>query len=319
MSQQTDMVLSLLDKQGFIILDGALATELERRGYKLNTSLWSAEVLIKNPKLIQQVHLDYFLAGADVATTSSYQVSDEGLEEAGLSTIDASKLVKRSVELAMKAKLDVHAQQPDRKLIVAGSVGPYGAYLANGAEYRGDYRLSEDQFKAFHRPRMRALVEAGVDVLAIETIPSFPETLALQNLLSEFPAARAWFSFTLKDSGHISDGTSLRQVAEILETSKRIIAIGVNCVPPESTIEALQLLSGLTKKPLVVYPNSGESYDASSKKWDDRRKERSDLATLAPKWFSARAKFIGGCCRTTPTEIRNVRRALESIAKSSDI
>ena len=166
---------------------------------------------------------------------------------------------------------------------------------------------------------MRALVEVGVDVLAIETVPSFPETLALRNLLSEFPAARAWFSFTLKDSAHISDGTSLRQVLEILETSKQVIAIGVNCVPPESTIEALQLLSGLTKKPLVVYPNSGEIYDASSKKWDDKRKERFDLATLAPKWFSAGAKFIGGCCRTTPTEIRNVRRALESIAKSSDI
>jgi homocysteine S-methyltransferase len=319
MSQQSDVLLPLLDKQGFIILDGALATELERRGYKLNTSLWSAEVLIKNPRMIQQVHLDYFLAGADVATTSSYQVSDEGLEDAGLSTIDASKLVKRSVELAMKARLEANEQQPDRKLIVAGSIGPYGAYLANGAEYRGDYRLSEDQFKAFHRPRMRALVEAGVDVLAIETIPSFPETLALQNLLSEFPGARAWFSFTLKDSGHISDGTSLRQVADVLETSNQITAIGVNCVPPESAIEALQLLSGLTKKPLVVYPNSGESYDASSKKWNDKRKDRYDLATLAPKWFSAGAKFIGGCCRMTPTEIRNVRRALESIAKGSDL
>ena len=309
----------MLDKQGFILLDGALATELERRGSKLNTSLWSAEILIKNPKLIQQVHLDYFLAGADVATTSSYQISDEGLEEAGLSTIDASKLVKRSVELAMKAKLDVNAQQPGRKLIVAGSVGPYGAYLANGAEYRGDYQLSEDQFKAFHRPRIRALIEAGVDILAFETIPSFPETLALRNMLSEFPDARAWFSFTLKDSSHISDGTSLRQITEALDSSKQIIAIGVNCVPPELAVETLQVLAGLTKKPLVAYPNSGESYNASTKSWDDRRKEKSDLATLAPKWLSAGAKFIGGCCRTTPAQIRNVRRALESAASSSGV
>lgn len=311
MVKHDDALSDLLEKQGFIVLDGALATELERHGSDLNSNLWSADVLLKNPSLIQQVHLEYFLAGADVAITSSYQVSAQGLEKAGLSTVDVSNLVRRSVQLASRAREEANAKQPNRNHLIAGSVGPYGAFLADGSEYRGDYDLSEEELRQFHRARLEALIYAGVDLLAIETIPSFSETLALKALLVEYPTARAWFSFTLRDGSHISDGTSLAKVVDVLDTCAQVVAIGVNCVPPELTMDALKVLASLTAKPLVVYPNSGESYDASSKSWDNKRNQSSDLARLSSEWLDLGAKFIGGCCRTTPEDIRRIRAVLE--------
>lgn len=306
-----DTLSDLLQKQGFIVLDGGLATELARHGCDLNNNLWSGDVLLKNPSLIQQVHLDYFLAGADVATTSSYQVSAPGLEKAGLSTIDAANLVRRSVQLAVRARDEANAKQPNRRRLIAGSIGSYGAFLADGSEYRGDYDLSEDEFKDFHRPRLEALIHARVDLLAIETIPSFRETLALAALLAEY-STKAWFSFTLRDSSHISDGASLAKIVDVLGKCDQVVAVGVNCVPPELATDAVKVLAGLTTKPLVVYPNSGESYDASNKSWDNDREQPSDLARLASEWLHLGAKFIGGCCRTTPEDIRTIRATLES-------
>jgi len=307
--------LILRDHPHCLLIDGALATELERRGYDLNSNLWSADVLIKNPKLIYEVHLEYFLAGADIAITSSYQATLPGLEKAGLSPSEATEIIQRSVGLAQQARIEANALQPDRKLIVAGSVGPYGAYLADGSEYRGDYDLSREEFVAFHRSRMEALISGGVDLLAVETIPSFQETLALKSLLEEYPHVPAWLSFTLRDGWHISDGTSLEEVVGALNANDQIVALGVNCLPPGLATEALQNLARLTKKPLVVYPNSGEVYDASSKTWSYEGNQMTKIAELAPQWYELGARLIGGCCRTTPEDIQNIRRALKPIVQ----
>ena len=301
-----------------LLIDGALATELERRGCHLDTNLWSADVLIKNPKLIHDVHLEYFLAGADIAITSSYQASLPTLENTGLSPSEAVGIVQRSVQLARDARVDTIALQPDRKLLVAGSVGPYGAHLADGSEYRGDYRLSQEEFLAFHRSRFETLIAAGVDLLAMETLPSFREALALKSLLEDYPHMPAWFSFTLRDGMHISDGTSLEEVVKVLNTCDQIAALGVNCSPPSLATEALQNLARLTKKPLVVYPNSGEVYDASSKTWSHEGNQMTKIEELAQRWYELGARLIGGCCRTTPEDIQNIRRTLEPIGKKTD-
>jgi homocysteine S-methyltransferase len=298
-----------------LLIDGALATELERRGCDLNSNLWSADVLIKNPKLIHEVHLEYFLAGADIAITSSYQAALPSLKSAGLSPSDAAETIQRSARLAKQARIDAIALQPGRKLFVAGSVGPYGAYLADGSEYRGDYQLSPEEFMAFHRSRVEALITGGVDLLVMETIPSFRETLALKSLLNDYPQMPAWFSFTLRDGMHISDGTSLEEVVEVLNTGDQVVALGVNCSPPGLATEALQNLARLTKKPLVVYPNSGEVYDASEKTWSREGNRMAKIEELAPRWYELGARFIGGCCRTTPEDIQNIRRALEPIVQ----
>lgn len=186
---------------------------------------------------------------------------------------------------------------------MAGSVGPYGAYLADGSEYRGDYARSADEFTAFHRPRVEALLDAGADLLACETLPSFAEINALAALLTEYPRARAWFSFTLRDSEHLSDGTPLHEVVSVLSAYPQIVALGVNCIALENTTAALQHLHNLTALPLVVYPNSGEHYDAVTKTWHHHGEACETLAGYLPQWTAAGAKLIGGCCRTTPKDI----------------
>ncbi|KTS35221.1 homocysteine S-methyltransferase [Pantoea sp. Ap-870] len=286
-----------------LILDGALATELEARGCNLADTLWSAKVLMENPELIYQVHYDYFAAGANVAITASYQATPLGFAARGLDSGQASALIRQSVTLAQRARDDYRAASgSEAPLLVAGSVGPYGAYLANGAEYRGDYALPAAEMKDFHRPRVAALLEAGVDLLACETLPSFGEIQALISLLAEFPHSSAWFSFTLRDAQHLSDGTPLSKVAEVINAAPQVVAVGLNCVALESVTPALQTLQALTDKPLLVYPNSGEQYDAVSKSWHSAP-SGCTLHDKFPEWQQAGARLIGGCCRTTPQDI----------------
>lgn len=301
---QNNPLTAILEKQPFVILDGAMATELEARGCNLADSLWSAKVLMENPELIREVHLDYYRAGAQVAITASYQATPAGFAARGLDEAQSRALIGKSVELARKAREAYLAENANAGvLLVAGSVGPYGAYLADGSEYRGDYARSADEFTAFHRPRVEALLDAGADLLACETLPSFAEINALAALLTEYPRARAWFSFTLRDSEHLSDGTPLHEVVSVLSAYPQIVALGVNCIALENTTAALQHLHNLTALPLVVYPNSGEHYDAVTKTWHHHGEACETLAGYLPQWTAAGAKLIGGCCRTTPKDI----------------
>ncbi|PPU28434.1 homocysteine S-methyltransferase [Xanthomonas arboricola] len=299
-----------LQQDGYVLLDGALATELEQRGCDLNDALWSARVLMEQPELIYQVHRDYFAAGAQCAITASYQATPLGFAARGLDLSQSQALIARSVALAAQARADhLQAQPQHAPLWVAGSVGPYGAYLADGSEYRGDYALPLAQLMDFHRPRIAALAEAEVDVLACETLPSANEIVALRLLLEEFPQLHAWFSFTLRDAAHLSDGTALAQVIPALDACAQVIAVGINCIALDQVTVALQTLSALTTLPLVVYPNSGEHYDASAKQWHAGSTTACTLADQHAQWLAAGARLIGGCCRTTPRDIAALARA----------
>lgn len=300
-------VATLLATHNTLILDGALATELEARGCDLSDPLWSAKVLIENPELIYQVHLDYFNAGAQCAITASYQATPQGFLRRGLDHEQSLALIAKSVHLAQQARSDYLAQHPQTTpLPIAGSVGPYGAYLADGSEYHGDYALPQEEMIAFHRPRIRALAEAGVDLLACETLPSFSELQALLTLLQEFPTLGAWFAFTLRDSQHLSDGTPLTQVLASLHGNPQALAIGINCIALENVAPALRQFAVLTDKPLLVYPNSGEHYDAVSKTWHACGGEHGSLIDQVGEWQRIGARLIGGCCRTTPKDIRQI-------------
>lgn len=301
---QNNPLTAILAESPFVLLDGAMATELEARGCDLADSLWSAKVLMENPQLIYDVHLDYFRAGAQVAITASYQATPEGFAARGLDETQSRALIARSVELARQARDAYRAENPAAKgLLIAGSIGPYGAYLADGSEYRGDYQRSAQVFQDFHRPRIDALLEAGADLLACETLPSFDEIRALAQLLVEYPVAQAWFSFTLRDSQHLSDGTPLRDVLAFLADYPQILAVGINCIALENTVDALSYLHSQTPLPLVVYPNSGEHYDAVTKTWHHHGEACATLEGYLPLWLAAGAKLIGGCCRTTPKDI----------------
>ena len=303
----------LLKQQKAIILDGGLATELEARGAPLNDSLWSARVLLEQPEMIRRLHLDYFLAGADVATTASYQASFEGFRRRGLSEEEARRLMHLSVELAKEARDLFWAEPENRKgrlfPLIAASVGPYGAYLADGSEYRGRYGLSVQALTDWHRPRLRALLEAGPDVLAFETIPCPEEAEALLRLLEEFPDARAWLSFSCRDGRHISQGELFAEGLRLAAGAQQVIAVGVNCTPPRYISALLEEAKAMTNKPLIVYPNSGEHWDAARHCWAEGEREEG-FGTLPQKWCALGARLIGGCCRTGVEDVRVLREVL---------
>lgn len=306
----TNPIADALNAYGTVVLDGALATVLEARGCNLVDKLWSAKILIEDPELIYKLHYDYYEAGACCVTTASYQASPRTYAHRGLDEGEAVRLIKLSAELAHRARSEYLSKNPSkaqRPLLVAGSVGPYGAYLANGAEYRGDYTLDEAEMIQFHRPRVQALIEAAVDVLAFETLPTLSEAEALTKLLGQFPGKYAWFSFTLRDEQHISNGTPLKEVAEFLDQHEQVAAIGVNCVRLEFVTEALKLLRRHTQKPLIVYPNSGEHYDAVTKTWNSLPSDLK-LVEQLDDWYEAGARLIGGCCRTMPSDITDIYR-----------
>ena len=291
-----------------IVLDGAMASELERRGCDLNDALWSARVLIEQPQLIRDVHYDYFVAGADVATTASYQASFTGFARRGIDEAEATRLMQLSVQLACEARDTFWADAQKRvgrmRPLVAASVGPYGAMLADGSEYRGHYGLSEQQLMDFHRPRIAALLAAGPDLLACETIPCQVEAVALARLLQEeFPHAAAWISFSCRDDANLSEGTPLAAAIAALEPYAQVVAVGVNCTAPRHIAPLLQAAAQASGKRLLTYPNSGEAYDPVTKTWHGSSEPQA-FADAARQWRAAGASCIGGCCRTTPDDIR---------------
>ncbi|MDM5340934.1 homocysteine S-methyltransferase [Fictibacillus enclensis] len=300
---------TILKDYSFVVLDGALATELERYGCTLDDPLWSASILLDKPELIYQVHADYFKAGADVAITASYQATLDGFLSRGINEHKAIQLIKKTVELAKKARDDFWKEKSNQnrpKPIVAASVGPYGAYLADGSEYKGHYGVSDETLEQFHRLRIKALIEAGADILAVETIPSLQEAKIVAKLLKEYPETYAWLSFSLRDGTTISEGTSLKECAESFNESEQIAAIGVNCAPASAATEAVVILHQHTEKPIIVYPNSGETYDPETKTWSGATTCEGELHLAAEDWLRAGARLIGGCCRTEPKHIKKL-------------
>jgi len=304
----TNPIVPFVARQGALVLDGGLATELERRGANLDDALWSARLLADDPALIRQVHLDYYWAGADCCTSASYQATVPGFMARGLSAEAARALIRRAVALTIAARDAFWAAGPHaRRLrpLVAASVGPYGAYLADGSEYRGDYDLDEDGLLAFHRERWALLAGCGADLLACETLPSFAEARALARLLAETPGVWAWFSFTGRDAVHISDGTPIAACAAWLAGRPGVAAVGVNCTPPRLIPDLIRAISAATDTPIIVYPNSGETYDPATRRWQGESAP-AEFGTFSREWRKLGAALIGGCCRTTPAHIRQI-------------
>lgn len=302
-------ISNILAQHSIVVLDGALATELERRGADLNDPLWSAKILLEQPELIKQVHLDYFRAGADCATTASYQATVRGLMQRGLNREQSLRVIQQSVYIAREARDEFWRDEGDvlnrPHPFIAASIGPYGAFLHDGSEYRGDYTLNENELIEFHRERMSVLIDAGADMLACETIPCLLEARALAKLLSEFPNTSAWFTFTARDEIHISHGETIVECAAFLDSNPQVAAIGINCTSPRYINGLIRNLYNATKKPIIVYPNSGEIYDAATNQWLGET-SCDAFGMQARAWYANGARIIGGCCRTTPEHIKQV-------------
>lgn len=294
-----------------VILDGGLATELEARGHDLSDRLWSARLLLTDPDAIEAVHRAYYAAGAQVATTASYQATVPGFVAAGYRPEEALAAIARSVVLARRAR-DAHAAAGDldpSTMLVAGSVGPYGAMLADGSEYRGDYDPGAAVLREVHAPRIDALLEAGADLIALETIPTVREAEVLVRLLDE-AGATGWLSYQCRDDGHTAAGEPIEAAVAVGDGVAGLVAIGVNCTAPRHLPSLLARAAAATDLPRIAYPNGGDRWDASTRRWVTEAPGAGYRAGTVAGWASLGASWLGGCCGTTPADIAGLAAAL---------
>ena len=309
-------MLSLTEQlnRGPVVSDGAMATELEKRGVATNSALWSATAMLDHPDAIQAVHQSYLDAGAKIMTTNTYQANVPAFEQAGIAAAQARQLIQQAVTIAHTARDASHVTDA----VIAGSIGPYGAYLADGSEYTGAYQLTPSAYQDFHRERLALIMAAGVDVLALETMPRLDEVLALVQLITTtWTQQPYWVSFSIKDPQTLCDGTSLAVAAKWVAAQPNVVAVGVNCTTLENIAPALTTLKAAVAVPLIVYPNSGDQYDPVTKTWQETHLSH-QFASFVPQWLAAGARIIGGCCRTTPKDIATVARAL-SVSDSAKL
>lgn len=303
-----------------MLLDGGFSTQLvENVGEQVDGHpLWSARYLATHPRAVMQTHLDFLRAGAEVIITNTYQASIGGFREhLGLAEQESLKLIELAVQMATDAVDTYMKENPSCKVrpLVAGSVGPYGASLHDGSEYTGEYAdtVTREQLAAWHRPRIQTLVAAGVDLLALETIPCQKEAEVLVELIKEFPRVQAWISFSSKDYREIAHGECLKDVAHECwsRNSNQLVAIGVNCLNPKYVTSLLSQINeeGRPHIPLIVYPNSGEVYTPKTG-WTDPDQVPS-VDSYVEEWLSLGVEYVGGCCRTNAKDIQRMRSRVD--------
>ena len=276
-------------------LDGGLSTALENNGNKLTTSLWTGELILVNPSEITKAHLDFISAGADIIITSSYQISYLGCSKRGWSESKTDQALRGSTQLAKDAVL-----KSGKSVKVASSIGPYGAALADGSEYKGNYGVTKSVLKDFHARRLEVLISTSPDLLALETMPDTFEVELLLELLSDCPIPY-WVSYSCKAGNQTNAGQSF---TEAVSLAKDAMAVGINCTAPELITDLLLSAEGV--KPFVVYPNSGRSWNAKTKEWEGSSEAGFD-ELLIKSWISAGAQIIGGCCGIGADEILNLK------------
>jgi homocysteine S-methyltransferase len=299
-------VLDIVGADNTVVLDGGLSTALEQQGADLGGALWTARLLGEAPERIAAAHRAYVEAGARVATTASYQASVEGLVAAGYDAAEARRLITRSVTVAREVRDEVTDTHPG--LLVAASVGPYGAFLADGSEYTGRYGVSSARLREFHESRLELLVAAGPDLLGVETIPDADEAEVLVELLDQFDVP-AWFSYSVRGDT-TSAGQPLSEAYAVLAGSGAVVAAGVNCSEQDDVLGAVQAAVAATGLPAVAYPNRGGSWNSDTKTWDYAGPLDLDLAE---SWIRAGARLVGGCCGTGPADIALLAERVQRI------
>lgn len=278
--------------KNYTLLDGGLATALEDLGNTFTSELWTGELLKSAPAQIREAHAAFVKAGAEIIITSTYQVSFPGCVAKGWTHQEVVDALKNSVQLAR----DAHSPK------VAASIGPYGAYLADGSEYRGNYDATEEQIREFHKDRLEILIACKPDYLAIETIPEIREARVLLQLLRDLNnTIPVWIAFSCKDDLRLSSGESFRDAAVI---SKELGAdyVGINCTSPELVAGLLESAEGYG--PFVVYPNAGRTWNEKLKRLEGATVKLSDQHIR--QWAECGATIIGGCCGIGPQEIAQV-------------
>ncbi len=298
------------------LLDGGFATELERRGLAIKGPLWSSMALLNAPEAVLAVHRSYLEAGADILLTGTYQASSLGFQALGFTLFEAEQRAERTLRAGVELALQARSEHGRPDVLVGVSRVPYGGALANGAEFTGAYGFvsPEEEFTglaAFHAARIGAVAGTGADFLAFETVPKLAEARAIATALDSWPELGAWVSFTCRDGSSTAYGDPVRECAAFLNGVKQVCAVGVNCIPPGLVLPLLGALRTETGRPLVVYPNSGEVWDAEARCWIPGAPLSWD--SFARDWLAAGASVVGGCCRTGPEEVRALRQAAQRV------
>lgn len=282
------------------LIDGGLSTELERLGAQIRGQLWTGQNLLSAPELVKQAHENFVAAGAEVIITSSYQLSRQGFEEIGLTSADANNALRTSVKIAKEAVADTDVK-------VAASIGPYGAILHDGSEFRGDYKVSQTQLEEFHAERLEEILRSKPDMLAIETIPNVVEAKALAKLLKtvEIPF---WFSFTAGSESNLWSGEPIKEAASEISELSGLFAVGVNCLNPELVLPLVSEIHEVTSIPAIAYPNAGGKWDATIGKWVGQSNK--SLAEWVQLWRDSPIEWVGGCCGSSAIDVKAVAKIL---------
>ena len=286
------------------LLDGSLSYPIESRGHGLNSKLWTAKILIDNPKVIEDIHVEYINSGVDYISTSSYQLSVKTLKAEGYNISEIENIFKKSVSVAKKALL----RTKKKNIKILGSFGPFATYLADGSEYTGVYNTKDETIKEFHLENLKIINKLDIDILLYETIPCLREISILNNLL-KLSEKEVWISMTCNNAMKLRDNSSLKKACRILSQSKKISTIGLNCFDPSMTKIAIEKLRLYSNKKVLVYPNSGEKYNCENKTWLGKNKFNDQSIS---NWIEESPDIIGGCCRIGKEEIKQFKTSLEN-------
>lgn len=297
---------SRLEAGGMVILDGGLGTELERRGYRDLGRLWSSALVEADPSALREVHRDFLLAGADVIATATYQAAVPTLLECGHDRESARRVLRDAVTLAVEER-NAHSSGA----LVAASIGPFGAHLADGSEYSGCYSVTDGELYDFQVERWHILAESEADIIACETMPSMADVRACVLLMCETPERWAWISLMCRDAAHLADGTELSEVIALLNDVPNLAAIGANCIPPSFVPAIMNTFRAATSLPLMVYPNASNAWTMEMGRPLDEL-SAAEFAEESAAWRTHGAQIIGGCCKTTPEHVRALAATLRS-------
>jgi len=304
MTAVADSAWDRLFGAGPVVVDGGLSTQLEKHGQDVSGLLWTGRVLLDHPEAVTRAHADYVASGADVVISASYQVSRRGFVAAGMTAGQADDALRASIAAA-------RAADPGGHVRVAASIGPYGAILHDGSEYRGRYGLTEEQLADFHRERIEVLVGSAPDLLAVETIPDVLEAQALAQVLGQFPDVPAWMTFSAADGGHVCAGQTIEEAVLVAASAPNVVAVGVNCTDPRHVTELVSRIRATVDLPVVVYPNAGGDWDARTGEWIGAGVGDAPLpAAVVGQWRAAGAVAVGGCCGTDDRAIRRIAESL---------
>jgi methionine synthase I (cobalamin-dependent) len=287
-----------LISQRILVADGAMGTMLYEHGVFLNRCF--DELNLAEPSLVRQVHEEYVKAGADLVETNTFGANRLKLSKYGLAN-EVGQINRSGVRIAKEAA--------GGNVLVAGSIGPLGCELTEHSP------VTRREAQEIFREQGTALVEAGVDLLILETFLSEEELLIAVKAVGELADVPIIAQMTVSENGETIYGEPIEQAISKISREPAVAAVGLNCsVGPSGMLSSLERIRPVTTKPIAVQPNAGMPRLVEGRQLYMSTPEY--MAEYAKRFLEKGARIIGGCCGTTPDHIREIARAVRSMDKA---